>query len=395
MVEKLTYEDLEAKVKQLEEKVLSRDRELEETSLELALGLSEVFEALKEISSGNPEVRIPEVSELELIAKLKHMVNLTAGDLAEIVNLSHEFAIGLAEHFDVLHRVSKGEMTARVAGGSRVQLLESLKSVTNDMIESVTTELAERRQAEEALRFAHGDLATKAADLEAANEELSQYAYVVSHDLKAPLRAIHNYSDFLSEDLAGTLESEQKAYLDGLNRAVRQGEELVGDLLEFSRVGKRSGPVEGIDMGAFFEELLEALDLPKDVDVSVEVGWPTIEADRTLLRQIFRNLVGNAVKFNDSQRKRIELGTVAVGKKRCELFVRDNGIGIDPRHYDQIFRVFHRLHTRKEYDGTGLGLAIVKKAANKLHGSVRVESKFGKGSTFFVTLPKTQKERSR
>ncbi|MBE9580876.1 MAG: hypothetical protein IMF18_04580, partial [Proteobacteria bacterium] len=100
--------------------VNERDRELEGTSMELALGLSEVFEALKKISSGDPEVRIPEASELELIVKLKHMVNLTAENLAEIVHLSHDFAIGLAEHFDTLHRVSTGDLTARVSGTSRV-----------------------------------------------------------------------------------------------------------------------------------------------------------------------------------------------------------------------------------------------------------------------------------
>lgn len=120
--------------------------------MELALGLSEVFEALKEISTGDPEVRIPEASKLELITKLKHMVNLTAEELAEIVGLSHEFAIGLAEHFDVLHRVSKGELTARVFGTSQLQLLEALKKVTNQMIESVSREITERRRAEEALR---------------------------------------------------------------------------------------------------------------------------------------------------------------------------------------------------------------------------------------------------
>jgi len=129
-----------------------RDRELEGVGMELALGLSEVFEALIEISSGDPEVRIPETSQLELITKLKHMVNLTAENQAEIVNLSHEFAIGLAEHFGVLHRVSEGDLGARVSGVSQLELLESLKEVTNKMIESVSTEITERKRAEEKLK---------------------------------------------------------------------------------------------------------------------------------------------------------------------------------------------------------------------------------------------------
>jgi PAS domain S-box-containing protein len=153
-----------------------RDRQLEHISLELALGLSEVFVALKEISSGDPEVRIPETSELELLTKLKHMVNLTAENLADIVHLSHEFAIGLAEHFDVLHRVSKGDLTPRVSGSSQVELLESLKKVTNQMIQSVSTEITERKRAEGDLRKTHDELEVRVkertAELSMANEQL-------------------------------------------------------------------------------------------------------------------------------------------------------------------------------------------------------------------------------
>jgi len=132
--------------------VEQRDRTAQGIAMELALGLSEAFEALKRISSGDPLVRIAETSELELISKLKHIVNLTAENLGEMVDLSHEFAMGLAEHFNVLHRVSKGDLTAQVSGTSQLELLESLKQVTNQMIESVAREIRERKSAEEALR---------------------------------------------------------------------------------------------------------------------------------------------------------------------------------------------------------------------------------------------------
>jgi signal transduction histidine kinase len=148
-------ETLKAMTKQFTEFkgiVQERDSELESISMELALGLSEVFEALKQISSGDPLVRIPETSELEMIAKLKHMVNLTAENLGEIVDLSHEFAIGLAEHFNVLHRVSEGDLSARIFGTSQVELLEYLKKVTNEMIESVYREITERKRAEEQIQ---------------------------------------------------------------------------------------------------------------------------------------------------------------------------------------------------------------------------------------------------
>jgi PAS domain S-box-containing protein len=261
-------------------------------------------------------------------------------------------------------------------------------------IVGVTLDITERKQAEEALRQAHQELAAKAAELEAANVELEQYAYVVSHDIRAPLRAIRNYADFIQEDIAETLgeldEKDLKLYLGGLGSAVREAEELVGDLLELSRVGRRGVPIEAVDVGAFLRGLIAILRPPADVEIVMADDWPTIEVEPVLLGQIFQNLIDNAIKFNRSPRKRIALGWRSIGEgheQQYELFVRDNGIGIDPRYHEQIFRVFERLHTREEYDGTGIGLAIVNKAVNKLGGSVRVASKPGKGSTFFVTLP--------
>ncbi len=132
--------------------VRERDNELEKLSTELALSLSEVFEALKKISTGDPSVRISEGSKEELIKKLKHLVNMTAANIGEIVDQSHEIAIGLAEHFDVLHRVSKGDLGARVSGSSNIELLESLKKVTNEMIESISGEISERKETEDTLR---------------------------------------------------------------------------------------------------------------------------------------------------------------------------------------------------------------------------------------------------
>ncbi|KPK29239.1 MAG: hypothetical protein AMK69_07310 [Nitrospira bacterium SG8_3] len=206
-----------------------RDRELESISLELALGLSEVFEALKRISSGDPEVRIPESSQLELIAKLKDIVNLTAENLADIVHLSHEFAMGLAEHFDVLNRVSKGDLTARVYGTSRVELLDALKKVTNQMIGSVSKEITERQRAEQRLE-------SHAAELEQSNRKLEEFAYVVSHDLQEPLRTVVSYLRLLERRCKGKLDEDADGYItfaiDGANRMYT----LIDELLGYSRV---------------------------------------------------------------------------------------------------------------------------------------------------------------
>lgn len=149
---KTTLEVTKEQFNQFRQVVDERDREVETISMELSIGLSEVFDALKKIASGDPAVRIPEISEIELISKLKGMVNLTAQEIGEIVDLSHEFAIDLAEHFDVLHRVAKGDLAARVTGSSRTELSESLKKVTNEMIEHIDREISERKRAEDDLR---------------------------------------------------------------------------------------------------------------------------------------------------------------------------------------------------------------------------------------------------
>ncbi len=193
-----------------------RDVELEGTSMELALGLSEVFEALKQISSGDPLVRIPETSELELITKLKHIVNLTAENLAEIVDLSHEFAIGLAEHFDALHRVSTGDLTARVSGVSQVELLESLKKVTNEMIESVSREMAERKRAEEALQRAHHNLEIR---VEERTAELTRANVLLKQGISERRRAEEALRD--SEERYRTLFEDSR---DAIYITAREGE---------------------------------------------------------------------------------------------------------------------------------------------------------------------------
>jgi PAS domain S-box-containing protein len=144
-----------SQIKEFTKTIGERDRELEVIGMELALGLSEVFEALRKIASGDPAVRVSEKSKIELIRKLKHMVNLTAEEIGEIVDQSHEIAIGLAEHFDILHRVSRGDMKARVSAGSKMELLKSLRKVTNKMIGSIDKEINERKRAERALQKAH------------------------------------------------------------------------------------------------------------------------------------------------------------------------------------------------------------------------------------------------
>ena len=162
---------------------------------------------------------------------------------------------------------------------------------------------------------------------------------------------------------------------------------MVDGLLELSRVGNRNLVYQTVNLNTLLQEIITSLNMPKDVDIIWEGTWPTVEVEPVLLRQILQNLISNAAKFNSTPRKRVDLGWCLVGEHECELYVRDNGLGIDPRYTERIFQVFQRLHTRQEYEGTGIGLAIVKKAVSRMDGTVHVTSTPGEGSTFWVTLP--------
>jgi signal transduction histidine kinase len=191
----------------------------------------------------------------------------------------------------------------------------------------------------------------------------------------------------LYEDLTDTLTGDQKKYLEGLKTAVDQGDNLINDLLNLSRMDLVPLEMEAADVPGTVAEVRSLLALPDEVEITVEMKWPDFSVDRTLLKQILQNLISNGVKFNEHNPKRIEIGWQAAPGDTIDIFVRDNGIGIETQYREQIFRIFQRLHTDRAYEGTGIGLAIVQKAANKLGGTVRLESEPGKGSTFTLRLP--------
>ncbi|MFO7687633.1 MAG: ATP-binding protein [Desulfobacterales bacterium] len=255
-------------------------------------------------------------------------------------------------------------------------------------ISGINFDITERKKIEETVHLAQLQLSMQLAETNRINEELSQYAYAVSHDLRGPLRAIRNYAEFLYEDLADTLTGDQKNYLEGLKTAVDQGDALINDLLNLARIDRVPLEMEGADVPGLVGEIRSMLDLPAEVEITVATQWPEFSVGRTLLKQILQNLISNSVKFNERNPKCIEIGWQAAPDDRIDIFVRDNGIGIEPQYREQIFRIFQRLHTDRDYEGTGIGLAIVQKAVNKLGGSVRLESEPGKGSTFYIRLPR-------
>jgi signal transduction histidine kinase len=365
--------------------VEERDREIEGISMELAIGLSEVFEALKEISSGNPNVKIPEDSQLDLIRKLKHMVNVTASDLGQMVDLSHEFAIGLAEHFDVLHRVSEGDLHARVAGTSEVELLDALKTLTNKMIDSTSDEITQRKEAQEKLK-------ETLAELGRSNTDLEQFAYVASHDLQEPLRMISSYVQLLARRYSGKLDADADEFIGFAVDGAARMQRLINDLLTYSRMGRRKKPFEPTDVNHVLSQTV--VNLKNAIEESHAVitndALPTVMADEAQVSQLLQNLVSNAIKFRSNGPPHIHISSQQENGQWI-FSVSDDGIGIDPQYHERIFAIFQRLHGRTEYDGTGIGLSVCKSIVERHGGKIWLESEFGKGSTFYFSIPNRTK----
>ena len=502
--------------KRAEKEIQERDKELEDIGVELALGLSETFGALDKIASGDPRVRISEVSKNELLAKLKQTVNKTAEGIGTIVDQLHEFAIGLAEHFDVLNRVSKGELNARITGGSKDELLRALGKVTNQMIVSVSREIAERKKAEGALRveknfvdstinslpgifylfdengrflqwnlnmevitgysgeeiskmspldffgeeekklveetikkvFTKGEASIEAslltkdggeipyfftgmrfisgdrkyllgvgiditdrkqaeekvhrlnieleqrviertAQLEAANRELEAFSYSVSHDLKAPLRAISGFSSMLIEDHYNKLDDEGKRLLNIIKDNIHKMGELIEDILALSRIGRKEIDLLEIDMDKLartvFDEI-KATVPEREIQFDIK-PLPPAYGDEGLIHQVFFNLLLNAIKFTRLRENAfIEVGGYVEGQGNV-YYVKDNGAGFDMQYADKLFGAFQRLHSDKQFEGTGIGLAIVQRVINQHGGRIWAEGKVNEGATFYFTLP--------
>ncbi|PKK88319.1 MAG: hypothetical protein CVV64_19405 [Candidatus Wallbacteria bacterium HGW-Wallbacteria-1] len=265
--------------------------------------------------------------------------------------------------------------------------------VARDITVQKTTQ-RELKKVEMDLRNTLDELSTKSESLQLANSELSQYAYAVTHDVRAPLRAIHNYALFLREDLQDSLSDDTLLYMNNLVKAVIEAEELVNGILELSKIGFEDLILKPLEIKSFIGELTEGLNLETDCEITIIGPEFEILGEATLLRQIFQNLVLNGLKFNNSAIRRVEIhcDETAVADEITEGFARirvqDNGIGMDERYFEQVFRVFERLHSNNEYPGTGIGLSIVKKAVTRLGGKIEISSQPGEGTCFTVLLRK-------
>lgn len=239
------------------------------------------------------------------------------------------------------------------------------------------------------LQHGQDNLQALNAKLEAANRELDSFSLFVSHELRAPLRHISGYVELLRQESASGISSKALGHLDAIASASRQMAQLIHDLLEFSRTSRAEIGESSINLGALVQEAIGELEVASQGrNISWRVGvLPAIVGDPALLRQVFANLLGNAVKYTRPRDPaQIEIGSDGEEDGRAVLFVRDNGVGFDMEHADKLFGVFRRLHRADEFEGTGIGLATVRQIIAKHGGRIWAEGRPGQGATFYFTL---------
>src|SRR5271168_330002 len=276
------------------------------------------------------------------------------------------------------------ELVARRKNGSEFPIeimLSPLESAEGILVTAAVRDITARKQAE-------SQLLNKVEELNRSNEELGQFAYIASHDLQEPLRMVASYTQLLSRRYKGKLDSDADEFIafavDGANRMQR----LIQDLLSYSRVGTKGQELLEVSSEDAFKQAL--LNLQGAVEASGALvthdALPTVLADEMQLIQLFQNLIGNAIKYQNPGIPLIHTSAARNGGNKWTFSVKDNGLGIDPQYFERIFGMFQRLHKREEFAGTGIGLAICKKIVERHGGSISVESEPGHGSTFHFAL---------
>jgi len=328
------------------------------------------------------------------------------------------------ETFDDFKRAKRLELETqwRTASGEVIDVLVQSTAIEDAQGKflrgrSVAQDITQEKRLREQLREEAEKLARANRRLQAVNEELDDFTYVISHDLKEPLRTIDAFSRFLIKDYHQKLDTEGREYLDYLSEASVRLKEMIDEVLELSRIGRvgsTPSPVRIEEVLARIRQDLHEAISQQGTELNVRGPLPDVFADRTRVSQVFANLISNAIKYNDSGSPTVEVGVLSEGQVVLEpdappedleadgagsvgdgyrvFYVRDNGIGIAREHLDRVFRLFQRLHRRDEYEGTGAGLTICKKIVEAYGGRLWLQSEAGRGTTFYVSLPMAKAE---
>ncbi len=283
------------------------------------------------------------------------------------------------------HKRLLGELSiARKNLEEKLQKLEKSDKAMLFMVDDLNKTTGE-------LKIARNKLEEKIAEVEKTNKELDDFTYIVSHDLKEPLRGVKAFTKLLSEDYSEKLDKEAKDYISTISDSSSRMTRLIEDLLNLSRIGRVGSVEPDVDLSGLLSDVKKDLAYSleeKHAELKLAKDFPKVTCDRVRMREVFANLISNAIKYSKKDVKPIIEVGYSQKDKFHEFYVKDNGLGIEKEFYDKVFQIFQRLHAKGEHEGSGAGLAIVKKIVVNHGGKIWVESKAGEGSTFYFTIKK-------
>ncbi|MDA9004047.1 ATP-binding protein [bacterium] len=291
---------------------------------------------------------------------------------------------------DTFSDLVAGKSDAGIPGLERRDEIGQLAKAANvfkDMNEQTQIILKESQALSRELHLRESELKVRTVSLQKSNDELDDFAYVASHDLKSPLRAIDNLCKWVIEDCSEVLPDDSKEHLNKMQQRVKRMENLLSDLLKYSRVGRVDVAVESISVENLVRGVVELINKPKGFIVVISENLPSITTQVSPLQQVFLNLLTNAIKYNDKDTGLVNITSQALSDDLVEFSVSDNGPGIDPKFHERIFQMFQTLNPRDIIESSGMGLAIIKKVVEGQGGQITVTSALGEGSVFTFTWP--------
>ncbi len=308
-------------------------------------------------------------------------------DAGQIPEQEHPVSLMLAKQVDQ-------RKVYRYQGHSQKSTVEIFSrrfsvSKTEESIVLVIRNITARVETDKQLKESVVRLERKGAELERINQELDQFAYITSHDLKAPLRAIANLSQWIEEDLEASITPDTRKQMELLRGRVHHMEALIEGILQYSRVGRISVDIMDVDVATLLAEVIDTLAPPPGFKIEVSPGMPTLSTSRISLSQVFANLIGNAIKYHQRDDGHIQISVEDAGDF-CQFCVTDDGPGIAEEYHEKVFAIFQTLQACDTVESTGIGLSLVKKIIEEQGGKIELASAAGEGASFCFSWPKQQ-----
>ena len=361
--------------------------------------IEKIYDQLVQYSTGNFNVRETVSEKGDELDAIIVGLNTLGEELHSTGRALNQFETRVNNLLEALIRYIQMDFSAKVevteAGDELDAIAVGLNTLAEELRAARETEqrnMARLKEKNELISRLNEELQDNIAQLEVSNRELEAFTYSVSHDLRAPLRAIHSYTKILSEDYLAGVDPEGQEMMAAVMRNARKMGQLIDDLLAFSKVGKKELVIGTVDMNQLVSNTLKDLQtaMPHRAKITV-TDLPPVKADYGLLSLVWTNLISNGVKYSSAKENpQVEIGSTTIDGETV-YYVKDNGAGFDMQYYDKLFGVFQRLHAANEFEGTGVGLALVHRIVTRHGGRIWAIARLNEGATFYFTLTPNKK----